>query len=74
MEGTIALVRVSSGSYLNLRETPDVNSSVLAVLTSGIPVMVLDEGLVWTKVSYENHTGWLGSQYIEVVKRAEQTH
>ena len=73
MEGTIALVRVSADSYLNLRETPDARSAVLAVLTEGMPVRVLEEGATWTKVRYEKHTGWLGSQYIEIVKRAEQT-
>lgn len=72
MEGTIALVRVSAGSYLNLRESPNVESPVLAVLTEGMPVTVLEEGIAWTKVSYEKDTGWLGSQYIEIVKRAEQ--
>lgn len=72
MEGTIALVRVSTDSYLNLREAPNVESPVLAVLTEGMPVKVLEEGSVWTKVSYKKHNGWLGSNYIEIVKRAEQ--
>ena len=69
MEGTIALVRVQAGSYLNLREKPDVASATLATLGNGAPVRVLREGLVWSMVQYEGKTGWVGSDYIDVVKR-----
>lgn len=71
MEGVIALVRVSEESYLNLREAPNMEGVVLTRLFTGTPVRVLEEGLVWSKVEFEGLTGWIGSNYIEIVKRDE---
>lgn len=72
MEGTIALVTVDPESYLILREKPDVESARLAILHSGTPVQVLREGLVWSLVSWEDQTGYVGSKYIEIVRRSDE--
>ena len=69
MEGTIALVNVQEGSFLNLRNTPDVQGDILARLTNGMAVRVIEEGYVWSKVEYAGKTGWTGSNYIDIVKR-----
>lgn len=71
MEGTIALVRVSEDSYLNLREAPNMEAAVLTRIFAGTPVRVLEEGLSWCKIEHEGLTGWTGSNYIEIVKRDE---
>lgn len=65
--GTVALVRVEN--WLNLRKEADVASPVLAQLTDGAAVQVLHNGLVWSKVIYEGQTGWVGSKYIEIVRK-----
>ena len=62
----MALVRVET--YLNLRAEPDVKSAVLDVLYDGTPVQVLHKGLVWSKVICAGRTGWVGSDYIEIVR------
>lgn len=69
MEGTIALVKVQEGSTLNLRAMPDVQSEIIARLTSGMAVKVVEEGYAWCKVEYAGKTGWTGSNYINIVKR-----
>lgn len=65
--GTVALVRVEN--WLNLRKEADVASPVLAQLTDGTAVQVLHNGLVWSKVIYDGQTGWVGSKYIEIVRK-----
>jgi len=72
MEGTVARVTVEEGSHLNLRKNHTMESPVLATLRSGDAVQVLQEGAAWCKVRFGEHTGWLGSNYIEIVKRAEE--
>ena len=69
MEGTIALVRVHPGSCLNLREKADAKSPALARLGDGDVLRILREGPVWSRVQYGDQTGWVGSDYIEIVKR-----
>ena len=69
MEGTIALVRVQPGSCLNLREKADAKSPALARLGDGDVLRILREGPVWSRVQYGDQTGWVGSDYIEIVKR-----
>lgn len=71
MEGTIARVVVKEDSYLNLRAEPDVESAVLDTLFPGDAVQVLREGAAWCKVRFGEVIGWLGSNYIEIVKREE---
>lgn len=70
IEGTVAL---SNGQpYLNLRVQPHVKSGVLTRLFPGTPVQVLEKGLVWSKVKYEDMVGWVGSDYILIVREAEE--
>ena len=73
MEGTVALVSVEADSYLVLRSGPDVKKAQLATLTRGTPVRVLKEGLVWSLVEYDGQTGYVGSKYIEIVRREDET-
>lgn len=71
--GTVALVRVSSS--LNLRAEPDARAAILCALSDGAALQVLREGPVWSKVVCGEQTGWVGSDYIEIVRRekAKQT-
>ena len=64
--GTVALVRVES--KLNLREQPSVKSAVLAEIPGGAAVQVLQSGAVWSKIAYEDQTGWVGSKFLEIVR------
>jgi len=71
MEGTIARVIVEENSYLNLREEPTMECDSLARLQAGDAVQVLHEGAAWCQVRYGKITGWLGTNYIEIVKHEE---
>ena len=73
MKGTIALVAVDEESYLALRDGPNVNKALLATLTRGTPLRVLNEGLVWSLVEYDGKQGYVGSRYIEIVCRETET-
>ena len=64
--GTVALVRVES--KLNLREQPSVKSPVLVEIPGGAAVQVLQSGAVWSKIAYEDQTGWVGSKFLEIVR------
>lgn len=71
IEGTVAL---SDGQpYLNLRQQPNAKAKVLTRLFPGTPVQVLEKGLVWSKVKYEDQIGWVGSDYIVIVREADET-
>lgn len=70
IEGTVAL---SDGQpYLNLRQQPNAKAKVLTRLFPGTPVQVLEKGLVWSKVKYEDQIGWVGSDYIVIVREADE--
>ena len=42
-------------------------------LYEGMPVQVLEKGLIWSKVKYEGTVGWVGSDYIKIVREADET-
>ena len=64
--GTVALVRVES--KLNLRERPSVKSPVLAEIPAGAAVQVLQRVSEWSQIIYADQTGWVDSDYIEIVR------
>lgn len=64
--GTVALVRVES--KLNLRERPSVKSAVLVEIPAGAAVQVLQRGPEWSQIIYGDQTGWVDSDYIEIVR------
>lgn len=70
IEGTVALS--DAQPYLNLRLQPDAKAKVLTRLYPGTPIQVLDKGLVWSRVKYEDQIGWVGSDYIVIVREANE--
>ncbi|MBQ8506422.1 MAG: L,D-transpeptidase family protein [Clostridia bacterium] len=69
IEGTAARAKVDS--YLKLRAEPNGKADVLAMLENAAPMQVLEEGAAWTKVVYEGITGYVSSDYIEIIYREE---
>ncbi len=60
-------------SFLNIRENPDTNSRILAVVPKGYKVKILEEGKDnWVKVLYFSRTqnreiiGWVNKKYLSV--------
>ncbi|MBQ6372996.1 MAG: SH3 domain-containing protein [Clostridia bacterium] len=51
---------------LNLRESPDTSSNVLATLENGMQIEVLSDKEDWTMVEYNGQQGYLLSKYLEL--------
>ena len=63
---------IVTGDDLRLRAEPSTSASVLDTLASGTHVVVLEDARDgWYKVSYQNKTGYLSADYLEVSTQAE---
>ncbi|MDP4091837.1 MAG: SH3 domain-containing C40 family peptidase [Bacillota bacterium] len=51
---------------LNMRETPDTSSKILLKLQQGNQVSIKDTSKDWYKVTYDNVTGWVSSDYVSI--------
>lgn len=58
----------TSGSILNMRAKPDINSEVLAKLPNGSRVEVMKSEIGWAYVTFEASQGWVNSAYLEKTK------
>lgn len=58
---------------VNLREKPSTSSDVLKLVPGGFEVSVQSESDGWTKVKYDGATGYIKSEYIELVKGESAT-
>lgn len=57
----------TSGSILNMRAKPDINSEVLAKLPNGSKVEVMKSEIGWAYVTFESAQGWVNSAYLEKI-------
>lgn len=55
-----------TGSTVNLRSKPDIESKILDKLSKGTLVLVLNTKGDWCNVLYEGNSGWISSDYISV--------
>jgi peptidoglycan hydrolase-like protein with peptidoglycan-binding domain len=60
--------RVSSS--VNLRKSPTLDAKVLKLVPMGYEVTVEGKDGEWTKVSFEGATGYVKTQYLELIKSA----
>lgn len=56
--------RVTGGS-LNLREDTDIKSRRITSIPNGEKIAVLEKGLVWAKVQYKSHTGYVMVKFLK---------
>ncbi len=68
---TLADTGTITGTVVNVRSGPDTTYEVSGNLLLGTRVSVLEEKNGWCHISYDNRSGWVSSQYIEV-KRDQQ--
>lgn len=54
-----------TANSLNLRESPSTTSSILAELSHGRMVAVLEQGSSWSKIAVGSQTGYVSSQYLK---------
>ena len=57
---------VITGNVVNLRETADTSSKVLAKLPKGTIVSVIKKSDNWYNVNYDNLEGWVSGEYISL--------
>ena len=60
----------TTGTSVNIREEPSTNSKVVATIRAkgtNITVHTLSDTFDWMYVEYGNHTGYISSQYVEVL-------
>ncbi len=55
----------TSGSVLNMRKDPDINSDVLQKLPNGTKVDVIRSEIGWAYITYNNVSGWVNSAYLK---------
>ncbi len=59
---------VTSGSYLNLRAAPDVNSASLERIPNGSVITVTDFTDGWAYTTYNSASGWVSMSYISQIE------
>jgi 3D (Asp-Asp-Asp) domain-containing protein len=67
--GSTVTVIGTEGSGLRIRSAPGIGSKVLATVTDGSRLQILDgpeaaDGLEWYKVKSESNTGWSNAKYL----------
>jgi|GEM_PF-3385947 len=55
-----------TGTNVNFRKAPNTSSTVIGKLSKST-VTVVDKSNGWYKVSYNNKTGWVKDDYINVI-------
>lgn len=55
-----------TGEVVNFRKEPDLSAKILLQLTKGTEVSVTDNEGDWYKAEYNDTTGWIHADYIEV--------
>lgn len=64
--GTAPSTTMTTDAYLNMRSSPNTSSSVLMVIPENTSVSVVEKtSSEWYKVSYNNKTGYVSSQYLK---------
>lgn len=67
-EETKKEVYVTADGGLNMRENPDKNAKVLALIPNGTKLTILEEQGDWYKVEYNGETGWVMKDYVSETK------
>lgn len=55
-----------SGTVVNVRSGPATTYEVSGNLSQGTRVSILDEQNGWYRISFDNRSGWVSSQYLEI--------
>lgn len=57
---------------LNIRKGPSTDTSVVAMLSKGVECEVLEEEGNWYKIKYQNYTGYVSKDYVEVINQTSE--
>ena len=59
------------GGSLNLREDTDTKSNRIATIPSGSTVAVIEKGLVWCKIVYNEYAGYVLRKFLQLESDSE---
>lgn len=59
-----AVVWAASGKTVNLRKGADKRYSVIVRVPIGETVILVESGTIWSRVRYNNSTGWMMSEFL----------
>ena len=63
-QGYEAIVYSSSGNSVNMRLQPSISSKILYTLSPNTPVTVTKRMSEWSKVQYENTSGFIMNKFL----------
>ena len=55
-----------TADVLNVRANPNTSSSIIGTLKQNTKVSIIEMSSGWYKVSYNNSTGWISSDYVKL--------
>ena len=65
---TIGTVKISSGSFLNVRKKASTSGATVGTLKNGATVVIVEKGKTWHKIEYGTGYGYVKASYIKDVK------
>ncbi|MEG1257188.1 SH3 domain-containing protein [Clostridium sp.] len=70
---TTVLTGSITADALNVRSNPSTSSSIIGSLSYNAKVSISETNNGWYKISYNNTTGWISSQYVNVNNNSSNT-
>lgn len=59
------------GGNLNMRADTDIKANRITIIPNGADVAVIEKGLVWCKLIYNEYTGYAMTRYLEFDSESE---
>ena len=69
-EGPAITQTAVTTAEINLRQGPSTSDTVIVVMPERATVTVLLKDGEWTQVTYQDHTGWCKTEYLEIAPTA----
>lgn len=58
---------VANANKVNFRVQPNKDAKILAVLPAGANVRIIEHGLEWTEIEFDNKTGYMMTKFLKEV-------
>lgn len=62
-----AIVVAKSGSTVNMRQSPSKSSRIMIRIKLGQTVTIVTPGEEWAKITYNNFTGYMMSEFLDII-------
>lgn len=58
---------VANANKVNFRAQPNKDAKILAVLPAGANVRIIEHGLEWTEIEFDNKTGYMMTKFLKEI-------